>query len=77
LGEKEVLLSALTLKEVLVQLVTRYGSDFKDKIFEETVELRHLLAFYLNGRNVRFLDSLETELKNGDIISILPIASGG
>jgi len=77
LGEKEVLLSALTLKEVLVQLVTRYGSDFKDKIFEETVELRHLLAFYLNGRNPCFLDDLETKLKNGDTISILPIASGG
>jgi molybdopterin synthase sulfur carrier subunit len=77
LGEKEVPLSALTLNEVLVKLVTRYGRDFKDRIFEETGELRHLLAFYLNGRNVRFLDGLETELKNGDAISILPIASGG
>ena len=77
MGEKEVHLSALTLNEVLVKLVTRYGSDFKDRIFEETGELRHLLALYLNGRNVRFLDGLETELKNGDTISILPIASGG
>ena len=76
-GEKEIHISALTFDEVLVKLVNRYGDDFKGRIFEDTGELRHLLAFYLNGRNVRFLDSLETELKNGDIISILPIASGG
>lgn len=76
-GEKEIQISALTFDEVLVKLVDRYGDDFKDRIFEETGELRHLLAFYLNGRNIRFLDSLNTELKNGDIISILPIASGG
>ena len=76
-GEKEVHISALTFDEVLVKLVNRYGDDFKDRIFEETGELRHLLAFYLNGRNIRFLNNLETELKSGDLISILPIASGG
>ena len=77
-GEKEVQISALTFDEVLVKLVDRYGDDFKDRIFEEeTGELRYLLAFYLNGRNIRFIDSPNTELKNGDIISILPIASGG
>jgi molybdopterin synthase sulfur carrier subunit len=77
MGEREVYISALTFNEVLAKLVNRYGNDFKERIFEETGELRHLLAFYLNGRNVRFLDSLETELKNGDTISILPMASGG
>lgn len=76
-GEKAVYISALTFDEVLVKLVNRYGDDFKNRIFEETGELRHLLAFYLNGRTICFIDNLEIELKNGDILSILPIASGG
>jgi molybdopterin converting factor small subunit len=32
---------------------------------------------YVNDEDVRYLGSLETELKDGDTISILPAVAGG
>jgi molybdopterin synthase sulfur carrier subunit len=76
-GEREVTVSASTLNEVLAQLVTRYGEPFKERIFDASGKPRRFLNFFVNGRNVRFLNDLNTPLKDTDVVTILPSASGG
>jgi molybdopterin converting factor small subunit len=35
------------------------------------------MNFYLNGRNIRFINNLSTSLKNTDVLTILPSIGGG
>jgi molybdopterin synthase sulfur carrier subunit len=76
-GEKSVEVSASTLSEALSELAKIYGDDFKERIFDSTGKLRRLLSFYVNGRNVLHISGLETELTDGDEVSIIPTVSGG
>jgi MoaD family protein len=76
-GEKETEVPASTLREVIDRLVVKYGDVFKERILDASGNPRKLLNFYLNGRNVRFLKQLETQLNDGDKVLILPTVSGG
>lgn len=76
-GEREVIVKALTIKEALTQLVTRYGESFEANIFDSSGKPKRLLNFFLNGRNIRFINDLNTQLKDTDVVTILPSASGG
>ena len=60
--------------EVLNDLVEEYPDlDF----FEETGELRDFLNIMKNGRDVNLLDGLETDLEDGDKLSLFPPVAGG
>lgn len=75
--EREVIVTASTIKEALTQLVTRYGESFEAIIFDSSGKPKRSLNFFLNGRNIRFINDLNTPLKNTDVVTILPSASGG
>lgn len=49
----------------------------KDRIFDETGELRRFVNVYINGEDVRFQQGVQTELKAGDEVSIVPAVAGG
>lgn len=76
-GEKEITISALTLRDILDQLISRYGTLFKERILDPSGEPKRLLTFYINGKNSRFLNYLYTEVQDEDEITILPSVSGG
>ena len=76
-GEKEVEVEASTLKEALRRLISKYGKDFRERIYDETGNPRRFINIYVNGKDIRFLNRLETTLNHGDNISIMPAVSGG
>jgi molybdopterin synthase sulfur carrier subunit len=49
----------------------------KDRICDETGELRRFVNIYINGEDVRFMDGLSSSLKAGDEVSIVPAVAGG
>jgi len=49
----------------------------KDRICDDQGEIRRFVNVYINGEDVRFLSGLETELKAGDEVSIVPAVAGG
>ena len=75
--EREVTVSASTLIEALNQLVKRYGDTFKDTIFDSSGTPKRFLNFYVNGKNIRFINNLNTPLSETDELIILPSATGG
>ena len=44
---------------------------------DESGELRRFVNVFVNGEDVRFLSGLETPLKSGDEVSIVPAVAGG
>ena len=49
----------------------------KDRICDDTGEIRRFVNVYVNGEDVRFLDGLATPLKAEDEVSIVPAVAGG
>jgi molybdopterin synthase sulfur carrier subunit len=49
----------------------------KERLCDEGGELRRFVNVYVNGEDVRFLSGLQTSLKAGDEVSIVPAVAGG
>ena len=75
-GEKLVDVDGSTLREVLSDLETRYPG-ITSTVLTEDGALHRFVNVYLNDEDVRYLGSLETEVRDGDTVSILPAVAGG
>ena len=49
----------------------------KERICDETGEIRRFVNIYVNGEDVRFLQGLNTPLPDGADVSIVPAVAGG
>jgi molybdopterin synthase sulfur carrier subunit len=76
-GDKaEVNIEAGTLREVVSQLAAQ-NEEFKTRLLDDSGELRRFVNVYVNEEDVRFLQKLDTPLKDGDEVSIVPAIAGG
>ncbi len=64
-----------TVGEVLDGLYDRYDG-LRDRIAEDG-DLRRFVNVYVSGEDIRFQDGLETQLADGDEVTILPAVAGG
>jgi molybdopterin synthase sulfur carrier subunit len=68
----------VTVEVVLKMLTQRYGKPFVEYVYDrKTGEVRGFLQFLVNGKSVATQSDLETELKDGAILAILPPVGGG
>ena len=75
-GEAKVGADGATLRDVLVDLEAKYPGITKNVVAEDG-GLHRFINVYVNDEDVRYLGSLETEVKEGDTVSILPAVAGG
>ena len=75
-GEARVSASGATLSDVLSDLEANYPGITKNVISEDG-GLHRFINVYVNDEDVRYLRSLETPIKDGDTVSILPAVAGG
>lgn len=62
--------------EVLDNLKT-HASGIETRLFKGPGQLNRFVNVYLNDEDIRFLKNLETPVKAGDEISIVPAIAGG
>jgi MoaD family protein len=74
-GAKVVQGEGGTVSELLSDLDSRYPG-FKKQIMQGG-NLHRFVNIYLNDEDIRYLDQLNTPVKDGDSISILPALAGG
>jgi sulfur-carrier protein len=75
-GEAELSLDAPNVASVIAELETRYPA-IRGRLRDESGTLRRFVNLYVNGEDVRFNNGLETSLKAGDELSIVPAVAGG
>ena len=68
--------SAQTVGEALGGLTTQFA-ELRKHLFTDDGKLRSFVNVYLNDEDIRFLKNLETPVKEGDEISIVPAIAGG
>jgi molybdopterin synthase sulfur carrier subunit len=66
-----------TVEELLNLLSEKYGKKFREYIYSKEGNVQDFLSFLVNGRNINVLQGFDTELKQGDIIAIIPPVGGG
>ena len=76
-GEKKIDLTASTLLEAFTKISEQLGDEFKRRVLNPDGSPRSLINIYINGKNMRFSGGMETSLKDGDEIYILPAVAGG
>jgi sulfur-carrier protein len=75
-GEPKLVAEGATLREVLKDLESRYPGITKNVLADDG-GLHRFVNVYVNDEDVRYLGSLETEVGEGDVVSILPAVAGG
>ena len=65
-----------TVAELVQHLETAFPG-MRERLCDDTGELRRFVNIYVNGEDVRFLQGLSSALKEGDEISIVPAVAGG
>ncbi|MFM7862278.1 MAG: ThiF family adenylyltransferase [Candidatus Nitrosotenuis sp.] len=76
-GEKKLAISASSLQESFSRASEIMGDDFKRRVLNDDETPRSLINIYVNGKNSRFSGGMQTALKDGDEIYILPAVAGG
>ena len=74
-GAKSVEGSGTTLDELLSNLDAEHGG-LRDRLVDGE-NLRRFVNVYVNDEDVRFTGALDTEVKDGDSVTILPAVAGG
>jgi sulfur-carrier protein len=75
-GEKTVEAKGDTLSAVIDDLDANH-SGLKDRLITGEGALHRFVNVYVNDEDVRFTGSLETPVKDGDSVTILPAVAGG
>ena len=68
----------VTIKDLLTKLSEKYGEPFKKAIYESRgSDVKPNYIITVNGLLLNQLRGLQTKLKKGDHVTLLPIVSGG
>lgn len=74
-GQKSVEASGSTVGEVLDDL-ERQHPGIKDTVMADG-QIHRFVNIYLNDEDIRFLQKLDTQISDGDVVSVLPALAGG
>ncbi len=61
----------------LIDTLEAQHPGMKERLCDETGELRRFVNIYVNGEDVRFLSGLATPIESGAEVSIVPAVAGG
>jgi molybdopterin synthase sulfur carrier subunit len=75
-GAEEVIASGATVA-ALVEDLEKSHPGIKERICDEEGKVRRFVNIFVNGDDIRFLSNLETNVKEGDEVSIVPAIAGG
>lgn len=69
---------SVTVDLVLKLLSSKYGKPFTKYVYDgESGQPKNFLQFLVNGTSTSTLNGMETELKDGDVLAVLPPVGGG
>jgi MoaD family protein len=75
-GSDEVSAEGATVGEVISNLEKTHPG-IRDRLLDDKGAVRRHVNIYVGEEDIRFLSGLQTELKQGDQISVIPAIAGG
>ena len=75
-GADEISVSGATIAAVVEDL-EQHHPGIKERICDDEGKVRRFVNIFVNGDDIRFLSNLDTAVKDGDEVSIVPAIAGG
>jgi len=75
-GKDQLEIEGSSVREALENLET-VAQGMRARICDDKGELRRFVNIFLNDEDVRHLDGLDSSIKDGDVLSIVPAIAGG
>ena len=75
-GAEEVEAAGENVAQILDDLEANY-QGIHARLFDDGGGVRRFINVFLNDEDIRFLENLDTPVKDGDEISIVPAIAGG
>ncbi len=75
-GVAELKIDGSTVGEILNKIDAQHPG-LGERIFDENGSLRRFVNVFLADEDVRFLNGLETPVKDNQVLSIVPAVAGG
>ena len=75
-GEEEITASGSTIADVVADMEKRYPG-IRERICDAEGNVRRFVNIYVNGDDIRFLSNLQSPVRDGDEVSIVPAIAGG
>lgn len=75
-GADTVEVHAGTVDEALKQLCGQF-TGMEKRLYKQPGELNRFVNIYVNDEDIRFLNNLQTAVKDGDDVSVVPAIAGG
>ena len=65
-------------KHVLKTLANKYGKPFTEYVYDQhSGQVKGFLQFFINGKSASALAGFDSELRDGDMLAIVPPVGGG
>jgi molybdopterin synthase sulfur carrier subunit len=75
-GAEEISAGGATVAAIVDDLEHNHPG-LKERLCDEAGKVRRFVNIFVNGDDIRFLNNLETTIKDGDEVSIVPAIAGG
>ena len=72
--QENVIVEGNDIGQIFLMLCARFP-ELHDRLFDENQKLRRFINIFVNDEDMRFLDT--QEIKEEDVISIVPAIAGG
>ena len=77
-GERAELEDGALVRDLLLLLAEKHGEPFKKAVYEpKGVDLKPHYIVSVNGLLLNQLNGIETKLKDGDRVVLMPVVTGG
>jgi molybdopterin synthase sulfur carrier subunit len=75
-GNADVQAKGDTVDDLIADLERQFPG-LRERLVDESGELRRFVNIYVNQEDIRFMDNRATALKDGDEVAIVPPIAGG
>ena len=75
-GKEEVTVTGGNVRELITNLEANYPG-IRERICDENGAVRRFVNVFVADEDIRFLDNLDTAVKDADEVSIVPAIAGG
>ncbi len=75
-GQSDVNVNGASISEVLSDLTTQYPT-IKPHLFNDSGDLRPFVNLFVGEHNIKDLQGVDTAVKDGDRIMLIPSIAGG
>jgi molybdopterin synthase sulfur carrier subunit len=75
-GADKASIKANSIEQAIDELENQFPG-IKPRICDDSGKIRNFVNVYLNGEDIRFLNGIDTNISDGDEISLVPAVAGG